>query len=115
PVQKNVARLDVAMDDSRTVRLGQRFADAVGDLDSASLGDPAFRFELVRERMTLQELHHQVGKASGRDIEVEHADCIRVVHPARRDSLEAKPFQALDTFTSDRWAEDFDRDRMMEK
>ena len=55
--QHDVGRLQVAVDDPQRVRLAQRAADLLGDVDHALLRQRAVLLHRLRERPAVQELH----------------------------------------------------------
>src|SRR5688572_32952260 len=69
-VQKNIARLDVAMYDAGRVRLRERLAYGASDVDSATRRQLPFPLQPLRERVPFEQLHHEIREAAGGDIEV---------------------------------------------
>src|SRR5207237_5280838 len=73
------------------------------------------RAQQVSERDSLEQLHHQIGETPCRNIEIQNAYRVWMVHSAGGDSLEPESLQTLDALTSDCGPKDFDRHRMVKE
>ncbi len=110
-VQEDVVRLDVAVNDARGMRLGERRAKRHDDLCHSRESNPALSHEKAAERLAGEQLHHEVGDARRRDSEVEYRDSVRMREPARRDTLLAEALQRVRRLVSGSRPEDLDGDR----
>ena len=74
-VTKRFVGLDVAVDDALVVRGREHVEELVGDAQhlAAAEAPVAPRFQRSLERLALEQLHHQEGRAVRRDVVVEDA------------------------------------------
>src|SRR5581483_9972238 len=78
--QKDVLRLQIAMDDSAIVRGGHAARDGGGVLDRAARRERAARDALAK-RLAFEQLQHDVERIAGR-AEVVHGDEVRMIEEA---------------------------------
>ncbi len=86
-LEDDVLGLEIAVDDALAVRLGERRQRLPEHVDDAPEGERAVLVRDAREVAPAQELHDEVELAVGRLAEVDDADRVRVVQPARRARL----------------------------
>ena len=91
-LEEDVLRLEVPVDDAGLVRGGERIGDPRAE-PGREIDRHRVSRHALRQRPALEELHHQVGRAVGRDAEVEHVGHARVrdLHRGHRLGLEAAP------------------------
>jgi hypothetical protein len=76
--QEDVARLHVTMNQAAAVNCRQRAGELQADLDRRPHLQPAQARDPLRQSLTFQQLHHQVGQPIGHDANVQHANHTRV-------------------------------------
>ena len=113
-MQKDVGGLDVAVDDPAPVRLGQDAADGASDPDTAAEPEGRDAADLLRQRASLQQLHHEVGRASRREGEVEDRDRVGMPDAAGGDPLLLEA-DAVFRPLGDVGLQDLDRDAVVER
>ena len=92
--QEDVSRLEIAMDHAGAVRGGQPRADLAHDRQHLLDRQRAAR-QPVGERLTLQEVEHQVRRAVGELVEVDDLDDVGVTDARRGLGLVAEPRERL--------------------
>ena len=83
PVEQNVARLDVAMDEPLSVGLAQRACDLQDDLHRGLVGESPSLLDEDVQRGTVDEFHEDVGQAALLAV-VEDLDDVLVLDRAGR-------------------------------
>ena len=89
PLQHDVRRLDVAVDDAEIVRLLEDRGDIIQDLEAQLEGKRAVFEELI-ERLTLEKLHDDVPVTGARSTPVIEAYSVGVGDSREREHLIAK-------------------------
>ncbi len=84
--EEDVLRLDVAVNDAGAVRRGERAHDGHHDLDHRGGWEPVLADHAVAERLAVEQLLHDVGRAVP-EPDLEHGDDVGVVRHRRRPRL----------------------------
>jgi hypothetical protein len=95
PDEKQVLRFEVAVHDAARVRDAQDVEDVVGDPQEFELAHRGPALQAVLQRLAVEELHHEVRRASrragGNDVVVEHLHCARVIDAVGGVALAKEP------------------------
>ena len=104
---------EIAMDDAEVVRFGERREHLPEHVDDAAERERPFLVLDAREVLAAQELHDEVELAVLRLAEVDDADGVRVIEPARRARLGDEARRRV-LFADEVRVDDLDRDRAPE-
>ncbi len=94
-MRRTFSGFDVAVDDATVVRVLERRADLPDDTDGARRLDPLFLADRIDEVHAVELLGHEVVGAVRLAAEVEDAEDVRVVHPARGERLRSEARDGL--------------------